>query len=83
MGYTPFLRAVHSGQADILDLLLAKKCNVHAKDESKTGALSFAGAKGYVKILKRLVKHGLDVFEVNKVLIFELINKPHGSVHFN
>ncbi|XP_065845194.1 putative ankyrin repeat protein RF_0381 isoform X2 [Oscarella lobularis] len=78
-GRTPFLEAAFSGAEGLLNVLIEKGCNIHAKDENGDGALVCASQNGHLKIGMRLIGLGLDVNEANPNEVTSL----HWSCLFN
>jgi len=57
---TPLHSAVERGQADIVELLVAKGADVTAKDRQGRTALTIAERKGHTEIVELLRKHGVN-----------------------
>ena len=61
-GQTPLFHAANEGHVDVLNLLLERKANVHAKDtRSGRTALCKAVERGHHGIVVTLLEHGADV----------------------
>jgi len=61
LGRTPLLVAAsYPGDVDILQLLVSKGADIHAKDKSGTHALGRAASYADVGVVRFLVEHGCD-----------------------
>ncbi|XP_065836960.1 uncharacterized protein [Oscarella lobularis] len=65
-GRTPFLSAIQNGYRAVMEVLIEKGCNIHAKGRYGE-ALAYASLIGHLKIIKRLIGLGLNVNDKSSV----------------
>ncbi|XP_065845061.1 serine/threonine-protein kinase TNNI3K-like isoform X2 [Oscarella lobularis] len=56
LGRTPFLEAISCGKEKVIHFLIAKGCNIYAKDEKSRGAVEIASSRNYVELKIQLEK---------------------------
>eukprot|EP00127_Corallochytrium_limacisporum_P002121 Clim_evm15s108 gene=Clim_evmTU15s108 len=60
---TPLHWAAFNCQPDIIDILLTRGANIHAKDEHGETPLLWACQEGHVEAAHRLLEHGADIYD--------------------
>ena len=68
-----FLRALHDGDQELIDLFVRAKFNIHITDEYGTPPLLFALKKGYTVVAKILLDAGADVNARDKLGLTPLL----------
>lgn len=69
-GETPLMAATYLNQAPLVSLLIAAGANVNAQDNMLNSPFLYAGASGYLDIVKLCVKAGAD---------YQVFNRYNGS----
>lgn len=70
---TPLLRAADLGETAMVELFLAYKADINARDEQKNTALILAARKGHLDVVLCLIKNGADINACNKLRFSALI----------
>ena len=68
-GLTPIIWAAAYGQLAVLNLLHAHGADPHYKGPAGENALAFAAANGHSHIISHLLAWGVNVDEVDEVLV--------------